>query len=54
MTKAIEQILALKPGARLRIYAYSIDDKAHEVGQTPRDVEQRVAEQGRETEGECP
>src|SRR5271157_3253648 len=45
----IEEILAPKPEARPRIYAYSIDDKAHEgrlkVGQTTRDVKQRVAEQ---------
>ena len=49
MTKPIEEILAPKPEARPRIYAYSIDDKAHEgllkVGQTTRDVKQRVAEQ---------
>lgn len=49
MTKTIEEILAPKPAARLRIYAYSIDDKAHKgllkVGQTTRDVKQRVAEQ---------
>ncbi len=45
----IEEILAPKPDARPRIYAYSIDDKAHQgrlkVGQTTRDVKQRVAEQ---------
>ena len=45
----IEEVLAPKPEARLRIYAYSIDDEAHEgllkVGQTTRDVKQRVAEQ---------
>ncbi len=45
----IEEILAPKPKARPRIYAYSIDDKAHKgllkVGQTTRDVKQRVAEQ---------
>jgi hypothetical protein len=29
MTKPIEEILALKPEVRPRIYAYSIDDKAH-------------------------
>ncbi|MDH5641656.1 MAG: restriction endonuclease, partial [Nitrospira sp.] len=49
MTKAIEEILAPKPEARPRIYAYSIDDKAHagllKVGQTTRDVKERVAEQ---------
>jgi hypothetical protein len=45
----IEEILAPKPEARPRIYAYSIDDKAHagllKVGQTTRGVKQRVAEQ---------
>ena len=45
----IEEILPPKPEARPRIYAYSIDDKAHKgllkVGQTTRDVKQRVAEQ---------
>lgn len=45
----IEEILAPKPQARLRIYAYSIGDDAHEgllkVGQTTRDVKQRIAEQ---------
>ena len=45
----IEDILAPKPEARPHIYAYSIGDKAHEgllkVGQTTRDVKQRIAEQ---------
>lgn len=45
----IEEILAPKPEARPRIYAYSISDAAHDgwlkVGQTTRDVKQRVAEQ---------
>ena len=45
----IEEILAPKPEARLRIYAYSISDDAHagllKVGQTTRAVKQRVAEQ---------
>src|SRR5438093_7652021 len=45
----IEEILTPKPKARPRIYAYSIDDKAHKgllkVGQTTRDVKQRIAEQ---------
>src|SRR3954464_2024268 len=45
----IEEILAPKPEARPRIYAYSIDDQAHagllKVGQTTRDVKRRVAEQ---------
>jgi hypothetical protein len=49
MTKTIEEILAPKPEARLRIYAYSINDKAHQgllkVGQTTRNVKQRIAEQ---------
>ncbi len=49
MTKTADEILAPKPEARPRIYAYSIDDKAHagllKVGQTTRDVKQRVAEQ---------
>jgi len=49
MTKTIEEILLPKPEARPRIYAYSIADKAHagllKVGQTMRDVKQRVAEQ---------
>jgi hypothetical protein len=49
MTKTIEEILAPKPEARLRIYAYSIDDEAHQgllkVGQTTRDVRQRITEQ---------
>ena len=49
MSKPIEEILAPKPEARPRIYAYSIDDEAHKgllkVGQTTRDVKQRVAEQ---------
>jgi hypothetical protein len=49
MTKTIEEILSPKPQARLKIYAYSIDDKAHagllKIGQTTRDVKQRVAEQ---------
>ncbi len=45
----IEDILVQKPEANPRIYAYSIDDAAHEgllkVGQTTRDVKSRVAEQ---------
>ncbi|MBM3978699.1 MAG: restriction endonuclease [Planctomycetes bacterium] len=50
MSKPIEVILAPKPQApRPRIYAYSIDDAPHKgllkVGQTIRDVKQRVAEQ---------
>jgi hypothetical protein len=46
---SIEEILAPKPQARLRIYAYAIADAAHagllKVGQTTRDVKRRVAEQ---------
>ncbi len=49
MSKTIDEILASKPTARPRIYAYSIADRAHagllKVGQTTRDVKQRVAEQ---------
>jgi hypothetical protein len=49
MSKTIEEILAPKPEARPRIYAYSIADPAHagllKIGQTTRDVKQRVAEQ---------
>jgi len=49
MSKTIEEILATKPEIRPRIYAYSIADRAHagllKVGQTTRDVKQRVAEQ---------
>ncbi|WAS06664.1 DEAD/DEAH box helicase family protein [Gloeomargaritales cyanobacterium VI4D9] len=49
ITKPIEEILSTKPTARLRIYAYAIDDEAHrgllKVGQTTREVKQRVAEQ---------
>ena len=46
MNKQIDEILPIKPDARLRIYAYSIDDQAHKgqlkVGQTTRSVKQRV------------
>jgi hypothetical protein len=49
MSKTIEQILTPKPEARPRIYAYAIADKAHagllKVGQTTRNVKQRVGEQ---------
>jgi len=45
----IEEILTPKPEARPRIYTYTIDDKAHhgllKIGQTTRNVKQRVAEQ---------
>jgi hypothetical protein len=46
---SVEEILAPKPVARPRIYAYTIADAAHQgllkVGQTTRDVARRVAEQ---------
>jgi hypothetical protein len=46
---AIEVVLPPRPEARPRIYAYSIADAAHKgllkVGQTTRDVKQRIAEQ---------
>jgi len=49
MSKTIEEILAPRPEARPRLYAYAIADEAHKgllkVGQTMRDVKQRVAEQ---------
>ena len=49
MSRAIDEVLPAKPHARLRIYAYSIDDKAHagqlKVGQTAREVKERVGEQ---------
>ena len=49
MSKPIDEILAPKPTARPRIYAYSIADAAHKgqlkIGQTTRDVKKRVAEQ---------
>ncbi len=49
MSKSKEQLLPKRPDARPRIYAYSIADKAHEgllkVGQTTRNVKQRLAEQ---------
>jgi len=49
MSKTIEEILAPKPEVRPRIYAYTIEDYAHrgllKIGQTTRDVKQRVAEQ---------
>lgn len=45
----IDEVLAPKPEARPRIYAYTIADAAHagllKVGQTTRNVQQRVAEQ---------
>jgi hypothetical protein len=49
MSKTIEELLAPKPEARPRIYAYTIDDAAHagmlKIGQTTREVKSRVAEQ---------
>lgn len=49
MPQSIEEILAPKPQLRPQIYAYSIDDRAHagllKIGQTTRDVKQRVSEQ---------
>lgn len=50
MSKPIEEILLPRPDVRPpRIYAYSIGDSAHagqlKIGQTTRDVRQRVAEQ---------
>lgn len=49
MTKPVEDLLPDKPDARLRIYAYSIDDDAHagqlKIGQTTQDVKARVAQQ---------
>ena len=49
MSKPIDEILTPKPEVRPRIYAYSIDDKDHagllKVGQTTRNVKERVAEQ---------
>ena len=49
MSKLIEDVFAVKPVVSPRIYAYSIDDKSHsgllKIGQTTRDVKQRVNEQ---------
>ena len=49
MTRSIDEILSPKPQILPLIYAYSIDDKAHlgllKIGQTTRNVKQRVAEQ---------
>lgn len=49
MTKPIEVILPPKPEVRPRIYAYSILDEPHKgllkIGQTIRDVKQRIGEQ---------
>lgn len=49
MPRSIDELLPEKQSARLRIYAYSIDDPAHagllKVGQTTQDVKKRVAQQ---------
>ncbi len=49
MSKLIGDLLATKPEARPRIYAYAIEDNAHKgllkIGQTTRNVRQRVSEQ---------
>jgi hypothetical protein len=49
VSKSIDEILTPKPEVWPRIYAYSIADEAHagllKVGQTTRDVRQRVSEQ---------
>jgi len=49
MSKSIDEIFAPKPRVSPRIYAYSIQDEAHEgmlkIGQTTRDVKLRVQEQ---------
>ena len=49
MPKTVQELLPVKSNARLRIYAYSIDDDHHKgwlkIGQTTRDVKKRVSEQ---------
>ena len=49
MIRPIEELLPEKPDARLRIYAYSIEDGAHEgmlkIGQTTQAVKSRVEQQ---------
>jgi hypothetical protein len=49
MSKPIDEIFPPKPSVQPRIYAYSIADEAHrcllKVGQTTRDVRQRIAQQ---------
>ena len=49
MSKSLEELLPVRPDARLRIYAYSIQDEPHsgwlKVGQTTQDVKARVAQQ---------
>jgi hypothetical protein len=48
-SRPIDELLPERPEARLRVYAYSIDDRAHagqlKVGQTTRAVHARVAQQ---------
>jgi hypothetical protein len=45
----VDELLPVKPDARLRIYAYSIEDEPHagllKVGQTTRSVKSRIEEQ---------
>lgn len=49
MSRSIDELLPEKPDRRLRIYAYSIDDDAHQgqlkVGQTTQAVRSRVEQQ---------
>src|SRR5688572_21114260 len=49
MSRSIEELLPAKPEVRLRIYAYSIEDDAHDgwlkIGQTTRNVKTRVGQQ---------
>src|SRR5262245_29301109 len=49
MARPVEELLPARPNARLRIYAYSIQDSEHvgllKIGQTTRDVRSRVAQQ---------
>jgi hypothetical protein len=49
MVKSIEELLPEKPKGGLRIYAYSIEDEAHQgmlkIGQTTKDVKSRVEQQ---------
>ena len=49
MSRPIEELLPPRPEARLRIYAYSIDDDAHagmlKIGQTTQRVSSRVQQQ---------
>jgi len=49
LSKPIEDVLPLRPEVSPRLYAYSIDAPSHagllKIGQTTRDVKQRIAEQ---------